>query len=141
EVEIAPGDGEISTANNRTLVSINGVRDRMRVLLISRQPHVGERAWRNLLKSDPNVDLVHFTILRPLTKDDGTPLNELALIQFPDRQLFEDQLHDFDLVIFDRYSQRGLVRFQFMSNILAYVREGGAVMLTVGPEYPDQYSL
>ncbi len=141
EIEIAAGEGEISTANNRTLVSISGVRDRLRVLLISGQPHSGERAWRNLLKSDPNVDLIHFTILRPLTKDDGTPLNELALIAFPIRELFEEQLKEFDLIIFDRYSQRGLVPLQYMNNVANYVRGGGAVMLAVGPEYADSYSL
>ena len=141
EVEIASGNGEISTGNNRTLININGVRDRMRVLLVSGQPHVGERAWRNLLKSDPNVDLVHFTILRPLTKDDGTPLNELALIAFPIRELFEEQLKEFDLIIFDRYSQKGLVPLQYMNNVANYVRQGGAVMLAVGPEYADSYSL
>ena len=102
---------------------------------------MGERAWRNLLKSDPNVDLVHFTILRPLSKDDGTPLNELALISFPIRELFEEQLYDFDLVIFDRYSRRGLVPFQFMMNVASYVLDGGAVMLSVGPEYADSFSL
>ena len=141
EIDLAPRDGELSLANNRAVVTVTGIRDRLRVLLISGQPHVGERAWRNLLKSDPNVDLVHFTILRPLTKDDGTPLQELALIAFPTRELFEEQLHDFDLVIFDRYSRRGLVPFQFMSNVAAYVRDGGAVMLAVGPEYADAFSL
>ena len=141
EIRVAPRADELSTANNATLVSITGVRDRLRVLLISGQPHLGERAWRNLLKSDPNVDLVHFTILRPLTKDDGTPLNELALIPFPIRELFEEQLKDLDLVIFDRYSRKGLVPFQFMGNVRDYVRNGGAVMLAVGPEYADNFSL
>lgn len=141
EVEVAAGPGEISAANNKTLVSINGIRDRMRVLLVSGQPHVGERAWRNLLKSDPNVDLVHFTILRPFTKDDGTPQNELSLIAFPIRELFEEQLKKFDLIIFDRYSQKGLVPLQYMTNVANYVRQGGAVMLAVGPEYADSFSL
>jgi hypothetical protein len=141
EVRVEPRPGELSTRNNVALVSMSGVRDRLRVLLISGEPHVGERAWRNLLKSDPNVDLIHFTILRPLSKDDGTPLNELALIAFPIRELFEEQLGEFDLIIFDRYSRRGLVPFQFMANIVSFVREGGAVMLAVGPEYSDSYSL
>ena len=141
EIEVAAGINELSETNNRTLITINGVRDRLRVLLVSGQPHVGERAWRNLLKSDPNVDLIHFTILRPLDKDDGTPLNELALITFPIRELFEEKLDDFDLVIFDRYSQRGLVPFQFMANVAEYVRDGGAIMLAVGSEYSDSYSL
>lgn len=141
EARVAARDGEISTRNNVALVSVTGIRDRLKVLLISGEPHVGERAWRNLLKSDPNVDLIHFTILRPLTKDDGTPLNELALIAFPIRELFEEQLDEFDLIIFDRYSRRGLVPFQFMSNIANFVRNGGAVMLAVGPEYADSFSL
>lgn len=141
EVEVEDGKSELSQLNNRALVSINAIRDRLRVLLISGEPHVGERAWRNLLKSDPNLDLVHFTILRPLTKDDGTPLNELALIAFPIRELFEEQLYNFDLIIFDRYSRKGLVPYQFMSNVAAYVRDGGAVMLSVGPEFADTSSL
>lgn len=141
ELELERADEEISPRNNRTLITVNAIRDRLKVLLISGQPHVGERTWRNLLKSDPNVDLVHFTILRPLSKDDGTPLNELALISFPIRELFEEQLYDFDLVIFDRYSRRGLVPFQFMMNIASYVLDGGAVMLSVGPEYADSFSL
>ena len=141
EVEVEAAKGELSTANNHAMVSINGVRDRTKVLLVSGQPHVGERSWRNLLKSDPNIDLVHFTILRPLEKDDGTPLNELALISFPLRELFEERLKEFDLIIFDRYSQRGLIPVQYMSNIANYVRNGGAIMLTVGAEYADNYSL
>jgi hypothetical protein len=141
EIEAASDTREVSALNNRTIVSINGIRDRMRVLLISGQPHVGERAWRNLLKSDPNIDLTHFTILRPLSKDDGTPLTELALIAFPMRELFEEQLKKFDLIIFDRYSQKDLVSFQYMANVASYVRDGGAIMLAVGPEYADSFSL
>ncbi|MFL2769603.1 MAG: hypothetical protein ACJZ9F_01200 [Rhodospirillaceae bacterium] len=141
ELAIDELEDEISLRNNTAMVAVNAIRDRLKVLLISGKPHLGERAWRNLLKSDPNVDLVHFTILRPLSKDDGTPLNELALISFPIRELFEEQLYDFDLIIFDRYSRRGLVPFQFMMNVASYVVDGGAIMLSVGPEYADSFSL
>src|SRR5690606_37431882 len=103
ELEAEPAEGELSVVNNRAAVSINGVRDRLRVLLVSGQPHAGERAWRNLLKSDPSVDLVHFTILRPPEKQDGTPINELSLIAFPIRELFDLTPDEFDLIIFDRY--------------------------------------
>ena len=48
-----PLPGEVSTINNRAVVEINGVRDRLRVLLISGEPHPGERTWRRLLKADP----------------------------------------------------------------------------------------
>ena len=127
ELEVAAAARELSIENNRAAVSINGVRDRMRVLLVSGEPHAGERTWRNLLKSDPSVDLVHFTILRPPEKQDGTPINELSLIAFPIRQLFEVKLDEFDLVIFDRYRRRGVLPRAYLGNIAKYVRRGGAL--------------
>ena len=127
--------GEVSTINNRAVVEINGVRDRLRVLLISGEPHPGERTWRRLLKADPSVDLVHFTILRPPEKDDLTPLNELALIAFPVRELFLDKIDEFDLIILDRFQNRGLLPMPYIANIAEHVREGGALLLSVGPEF------
>ncbi|WP_413205037.1 hypothetical protein [Rhodospirillum sp. A1_3_36] len=134
-------EGEVSTLNNRVALSVNGVRDRLRVLLISGQPHAGERTWRNLLKADPAVDLVHFTILRPPLKEDLTPLSELALIAFPIQELFEEKLSDFDLIIFDRYARRGLVPESYLANVARYVEQGGALLLSVGPEYTEPYTL
>ena len=141
ELEAEPIEGELSTLNNRAVLAINGVRDRLRVLLVSGQPHAGERAWRNLLKSDPSVDLVHFTILRPPDKEDYTPLRELALISFPVRELFEVKLPDFDLIVFDRYRVRDVLPHAYLVNIGEYVRAGGALMLSVGPEFAGVRSL
>ena len=121
--------------------TINGVRDRLRVLLVSGLPHPGERAWRDVLKSDPSVDLVHFTILRPREKQDGTPIRELALIAFPYRQLFEQKLDQFDLVILDRYHRRGLLPRAYFRNIANYVRGGGAVLEASGPQFAGPLSL
>jgi hypothetical protein len=141
ELEVAAAARELSIENNRAAVSINGVRDRMRVLLVSGEPHAGERTWRNLLKSDPSVDLVHFTILRPPEKQDGTPINELSLIAFPIRQLFEVKLDEFDLVIFDRYRRRGVLPRSYLGNIAKYVRRGGALLEAVGPTFATPLSL
>ena len=141
ELEVEPAGDELSTLNNRAVVTVNGVRDRLRVLLISGQPHPGERTWRNLLKSDPSVDLVHFTILRPPEKDDMTPLRELALIVFPVHELFEVKLREFNLVIFDRYIIRDVLPPSYLRNIEAYVREGGALLMAVGPEFAGLRSL
>jgi len=140
-LEVAPVQGELSPVNNRTLVTVNGVRDRLRVLLVSGQPHAGERTWRNLLKADPAVDLVHFTILRPPEKDDFTPLNEIALIAFPTRELFELKLKEFDLVVFDRYVVRDVLPPSYLRNIDDYVNGGGALLLAVGPEFASERSL
>lgn len=135
EVEVAPREGELTTLNNRAAVTINGVRDRLRVLLVSGQPYPGLRVWRNLLKADAAVDLVHFTILRPPEKQDGTPIRELALIAFPSRELFELKLHEFDLVIFDRYNRRGLLPLPYLENVARYVEQGGALLEAAGPEF------
>ena len=141
EIEAEPRPGEVSALNNRQIVTISGVRDRLRVLLVSGEPHAGQRSWRRLLKSDPNVDLVHFTILRPPEKDDMTPLNELALIAFPVRELFQVRLRDFDLVIFDRFSNRGILPLSYLRNIADYVRGGGALLMSTGPEFSGPVSL
>jgi hypothetical protein len=133
--------GEASTINNRAVIAINGVRDRLRVLLVSGEPHPGERTWRRLLKSDPAVDLVHFTILRPPEKDDMTPLNELALIAFPVRELFQVKIKEFDLIILDRFANRGILPPVYLRNIADYVRQGGALLLSVGPEFAGPGSL
>lgn len=141
ELSASPLDGEVSRLNNRAVVEINGVRERLRVLLVSGEPHPGERTWRRLLKADPSVDLVHFTILRPPEKDDLTPLNELALIAFPVRELFQDKIGEFDLIILDRFQNRGLLPLPYLANIANRVRQGGALLLSVGPEYSGPASL
>jgi len=141
ELSVAGGPSELTRANNRAVIEINGVRDRLRVLLVSGEPHAGERTWRNLLKSDPSVDLVHFTILRPPEKQDGTPINELSLISFPTRELFEVKLHEFDLVIFDRYRRRGVLPPVYLQNIVDYVIAGGALLEAVGPTFASPFSI
>jgi len=140
ELEVAPVEGEIAVDTNRAVVNIEGVRDKLRVLLVSGKPHPGERMWRNLLKSDGNVDLVHFTILRPPEKGaDGTPINELSLIAFPVADLFGRKIKDFDLIIFDRYAQQSILPYVYLENIAKYVRDGGALLMAEGPEFstPD----
>jgi hypothetical protein len=141
EIEVEELPGEITTLNNRQVFFVHGVRDRLRVLLVSGQPYPGLRVWRNLLKADPAVDLVHFTILRPPEKQDGTPIRELALIAFPSRELFEVKLGEFDLVIFDRYSRRGLLPLAYLDNVARYVEEGGALLEVAGPEFAHPLSL
>ncbi|HEY2135856.1 MAG TPA: hypothetical protein VGH49_08195, partial [Xanthobacteraceae bacterium] len=141
EIEASPIEGELTTVNNRAVVSIDGVRDKLRVLLVSGEPHSGERTWRNLLKSDANVDLVHFTILRPPEKQDGTPINELSLIAFPTRELFQQKINEFQLIIFDRYARQGVLPIIYFDNIAKYVRDGGAVLVAAGPDYASQTSI
>ncbi len=138
---VLAGQGELTTRNNAAVISVNGVRDRLRVLLVSGAPHTGERTWRNLLKSDSSVDLVHFTILRSPDKQDGVPVREMSLIAFPTRELFLEKIDQFDLIIFDRYQRRGILPAQYLANVAEYVRGGGAVLVASGPAFAGVDSL
>src|SRR5215468_6312893 len=141
EIEASALDNELTLVNNRAVVAIDGVRDQLRVLLVSGEPHSGERTWRNLLKSDASVGLVHFTILRPPEKQDGTPINELSLIAFPTRELFQQRINDFQLIIFDRYARQGVLPIPYFDNMARYVRAGGAVLVSAGPDYASTTSI
>ncbi|MGX5839568.1 hypothetical protein ACWGTI_02470 [Mesorhizobium sp. ArgA1] len=141
ELSIDREPGELTDANNRAIALIDGIRENLRVLLVSGEPHAGERTWRNLLKSDASVDLVHFTILRPPEKQDGTPINELSLIAFPTRELFVEKIKDFDLIIFDRYQHRDVLPILYYDYISEYVEKGGALLIAAGPEYAGDSSI
>jgi hypothetical protein len=141
EIEAETATGELTTVNNRAVLTVEGVRENLRVLLVSGEPHAGERTWRNMLKSDASVDLVHFTILRPPEKQDGTPINQLSLIAFPTRELFQEKLDQFDLIIFDRYQRRGVLPLLYLENVARYVEKGGAVLVSAGDDYASPLSL
>ncbi|MBE7185739.1 MAG: hypothetical protein INR68_15180 [Methylobacterium mesophilicum] len=141
ELSIPGGEGELTDMNNRAIALVDGIRENLRVLLVSGEPHAGERTWRNLLKSDASVDLVHFTILRPPEKQDGTPINELSLIAFPTRELFVEKINDFDLIIFDRYQHRDVLPILYYDYIAQYVQNGGALLVAAGPEYAGDQSI
>lgn len=142
ELELDTAPGELTSANNRAVIAAEGVRENLRVLLVSGEPHAGERTWRNLLKSDAAVDLVHFTILRPPEKQDGTPINQLSLIAFPTRELFSEKIKDFDLIIFDRYQHKGILQLLYYDNIAHYVdNQGGALLIAAGDDYAGNFSI
>lgn len=141
DLEASPLTGEITQTNNRAPIIINGVRDRLRVLLVSGMPHAGGRTWRNILTSDPGVDLVHFTILRDQNKIDLTSPDEMSLIAFPFEELFEEKLYDFDLIIFDRYQLNNIMPPAYFENIAAYVAQGGGFLAVNGSEFAGPQSI
>ena len=140
-IEVEEGKNELTLKNNQIVISINAIRERLKVMLVSGEPNMGLRNWRNLLNSDPSVDLIHFTILRPPNKQDLTPVGELSLIPFPSRELFQLNLNSFDLIIFDQYHLRGILPQYYLKNIVEYVVNGGALLDTAGPAYAGPYSL
>ena len=141
ELEVEGLPNELTQANNRAAVPIEGIREKLRVLLVSGEPHAGERTWRNLLKSDANVDLVHFTILRP-SGEAGRHADQRAVAdRLPDAELFQQKIKDFDLIIFDRYANQSVLPSSYFENIVRYVRDGGAVLVAAGPEFASYGSL
>lgn len=141
ELSVDPVANELTERNNVVAIDFQGVRDRLRVLLVSGKPHAGGRTWRDLLTADPSVDLVHFTILREPDKIDSTPQSEMSLIAFPFRELFELKLYDFDLIIFDRYRLSRILPDHYFQNIARYVTEGGAFLEASGPAYASEDSI
>jgi hypothetical protein len=141
ELSVTPIEGEVSEINNKAVIQTEGIRQNLRVLLISGAPHSGERAWRDLLKSDTSIDLVHFTILRPPDRSDGTPIDELSLIAFPTRELFLEKIDEFDLIILDRYQRLGVLSILYYDNIARYVEDGGALLIAAGPEFSGIQSI
>jgi hypothetical protein len=135
------GPNELTSVNNQAVLTVEGIRENLRVLLVTGAPHSGGRNWRNLLKSDASVDLVQFTILRPPEKQDGTPIFELALIGFPTRELFTEKIDQFDLIIFDRYQRRRILPYLYFDNIAQYVENGGALLVAAGPEFASPASI
>ncbi|WP_019218958.1 glutamine amidotransferase [Bartonella florencae] len=132
---------ELSSKNNRAIAFIEGIRENLRVLLISGAPYNGERTWRDLLKGDSNIDLVHFTILRPPNKADNTPLSQLSLVVFPTRKLFVEEIDNFDLIILDGYQHSAVLPLIYYDYIAQYVQKGGALLMVTGPEFTQQNSL
>lgn len=141
ELSVPDAAQEITNINNKAVLSIRGIRDRLKVLLVSGEPYPGERMWRNMLKSDPAIDLVHFTILRPPEKQDATPISELALISFPVDELFYQKLSEFNLLIFDRFQHVGILPDDYFKGIIDYVRNGGAILEANGPTSATQFGL
>jgi uncharacterized membrane protein len=150
EVEAAPD--ELTEKNNVFITEISGIRDRLQVLLVTGEPHMGGRAWRNLLKSDPAIDLVQFTILtNPREKRRNASSREMSLIAFPTRQLFEEKLDEFDLIIFDQFKRRvasvrggrasSIISPIYLQNIAEYVENGGALLVATGPPYATRASI
>ncbi|EMD84508.1 threonine dehydrogenase [Pacificimonas flava] len=132
---------EATAVNNRALARLSGVTDRLSVLLVSGRPYPGGRVWRDLFKADPNIDLVHFTILRLPTSFDPTPPQDLALIPFPVEELFQERLGDFDLIIFDRFDLTELMSPGYFTNLSRRVEQGGGLLVVAGPEFSDRSSI
>ncbi|MDB4954792.1 MAG: hypothetical protein JWO36_2361 [Myxococcales bacterium] len=134
EVSVPVAPGEAVTSNNTRSFVVRVIRDRIRVLQVAGQPSWDVRALRQMLKSNPNVDLISFFILR--TQDDISivPNDEMSLIPFPTRELFEQQLPSFDLIILQNFEYLPYGIGDYLENIRSYVEGGGGLAMLGGAQ-------
>ena len=125
-------DGEAIAENNRLDFTVKLIRDRIRVLQVAGRPSWDERFVRRLLKENPSVDLISFFILRSTTDISGANNNELSLIPFPTKELFTEQLHTFDVVIFQDFNYRPYQMDPYLKNVADYVKQGGGFLMIGG---------
>jgi uncharacterized membrane protein len=127
---------EAVSDNNTRSFALKVIRDRVRVLLVAGRPSWDERFLRGLLRQDPNVELISFYILRNQADVTGATNDEreLSLIPFPMREIFQEKLDTFDVVIFQNfgYSEPGLSIASYESGLANYVKNGGALLLIGG---------
>jgi uncharacterized membrane protein len=125
--------GEALDSNNKQVFTLKVIRDRVRILHVCGRPSWDQRFLRSMLRLDPNVDLVSFFILR--TEGDDQPANprEMSLIPFPDREIFDEQLKSFDLLIFQNFNASPSYRVElYLPGLRDYVQSGGALAMVGG---------
>lgn len=120
---------EVSYENNRITIITEGISDRENWLLFTGEPGPGTRLWRNMLTSGASNRLLHFSYLRPLDKEDMTPLRDLATTVLPVVEVFEQKLSEQDVVIFDNYTFNGVIPASYFTHLNRYVEEGGSLII------------
>jgi uncharacterized membrane protein len=133
KVSVPVDDDEAVVENNSSWFVVRVIRDKIRVLQVAGQPSWDVRALRGMLKQNPNVDLISFFILRTPEDIKKADNEELSLIPFPTRELFEQELPSFDLVVLQNFNYGPYGIGRYLENIRSYVEGGGGLMMLGGP--------
>ncbi len=133
KISIPQQVGENIFSNNQINLTINVVRDKTRILMVSGSPSMNYRFMRVALKSDPSIDLLSFVILRTPSDILNVPPHEQSLIPFPVETLFLKELTTFDLLIFDNFNYSLFLSPDYLESIRSFVESGGGFALIGGP--------
>jgi uncharacterized membrane protein len=125
---------EAVASNNARSFVLKVIRDRIRILQVAGRPSWDERFLRELLKRNPNIDLISFFILRSTTDLQKASPEELALIPFPVNDLFTKELGSFDVVIYQNFTYRPYKMAHYLPNLQEYVLRGGSFLMIGGNE-------
>ena len=133
QVSVPVQAGEVVDSNNTRSLVLKVIRDRIRVLQVAGRPSWDERFLRELLKRNPNVDLISFFILRSTTDLQKAPQEELALIPFPVNELFTSpEIDSFDVVIYQNFSYLPYKMRRYLRYVRDYVNNGGSFLMVGG---------
>lgn len=124
--------GETIGSNNDAIFVMRIIRDKIRVLHVVGRPGWDQRFLREVLKRNPNIDLISFYILRTTVDAPGVSEQELSLIPFPIHKLFGSELNTFDLLIFQNFNFGPYSVGYYLPQIADYVRGGGALLMIGG---------
>jgi len=134
EISVPVAPGEAVTTNNTRSFVVRVIRDKIRVLQVAGAPSWDVRALRQMLKSNPNVDLISFFILRTQDSISLVPNDEMSLIPFPTRELFEQQLPSFDVIVMQNFEYLPYGIGDYLENIRSYVEGGGGLAMLGGEQ-------
>ncbi len=122
---------EATPDNNEAIHVVKILRDRVRALHVAGRPDWDVRALRTLLRSDPNVELLSYYILRDFDDISRAVSNErMSLIPFPVDELFMEKLDTFDIIIMQNFDAQ--THGRYLQNIEDFVLGGGALIVIGG---------
>jgi uncharacterized membrane protein len=130
---VLPMPGEATSANNEAFAPLAVVRDRVRVLHLAGHPSWDSRFLREHLRSRADVDLVSFYVMVDPGSGMYVAAEDSALIPFPTRELFEEGLAGFDLVVLQDFPLGPFALERHLGRLGQWLREGGGLLVLGGP--------
>lgn len=130
---VIPGESnEVNKENNVKEFNLQVLKEKVRILYLSGCPNFDYRFLRQVVKTNPNYEVVSFIILRNSRNILFFPENELTLIPFPATELFAKEIFNFDIVIFDNFSYMEFFSPDLLNNISVFVEKYGGAFIMIG---------
>jgi len=130
--EAAPLKGEEDLFNNSAVCEARVIKEKVRILYFSGHPNYEYRFLRQVLKTNPNYEMVSFILLRGTTNVMAFSEDQLTLIPFPVTELFTRDLPQFDIVVMENFPYSQYMPADMLQGIARLVTERGGSLLMIG---------
>ncbi len=130
--EVKPLPGEEDISNNSADCEVRVLKDKVRILYLSGHPNYEYRFLRQVLKTNPNYEMVSFIMLRGIKNLMPFPEDQLTLIPFPVTELFTRDLPQFDIVILESFPYSEYMTPDMLNGLARLVTERGGALLMIG---------